>query len=93
MVSRNVISGKPARSVGQPSRVTSAVSPVDPPLTYILTVYDREPGRLVPDGTIVMVTRGGRERERLGLPPGGPCGQAKVVAGRAELRVEITPVS
>jgi hypothetical protein len=69
----------------------AAVPPLDPPLTYILTVYDRDPNKLAPDGMTVFVIRAPRERERLGLPPAGPCGQATVIRGRAELRVEVTP--
>ena len=71
-------------------RPASAVSPVDPPLTYVLTVYDRDPDKLAPDGTTVYVTRSPRELQRLGLPLSGPCGQATVVGGHAEVRVEIT---
>jgi hypothetical protein len=68
-----------------------AVPPVDPPLTYALTVYDRDPSRLASDGTTVYVIRAPRERERLGLSPfSAPCGVATVVGGRAEVRVEIT---
>jgi hypothetical protein len=68
-----------------------AVSPIDPPLTYLLTVYDRDPDNLAPDGTTVFLSRSTRELQRLGLPlMQEPCGKATVVGGRAEMRVDIT---
>ena len=71
-------------------QAASAVPPVDPTLTYILTVHGRDPENLAPDGTIVFLSRSTRELQRLGLPMQGPCGRATVVGGRAELRVDIT---
>src|SRR6476660_6872752 len=60
-----------------------AAPPSDPPLTYRLIVYDRDPGKLAPDGTKVIV---------LGLPPRhAPCAEAEVRSGVAELRVDVTP--
>jgi hypothetical protein len=69
-----------------------AVPPVDPPLTYVITAYDRD-GRFAPDGTRVSVIELPRVRERRGLPvaaPGALCGEAFVSNGRALLRVEIS---
>lgn len=68
----------------------SAVPSVDPPLTYMLTVYGRDSDKLAPDGTTVFLSRSTRELQRLGLPMQGPCGKAIVVGGRAEMRVDIT---
>src|SRR4051812_36739460 len=60
----------------------SAAPPGDPPLTYRLTVYDRDTTRLAPDGTKVIVT---------GLPPRhASCAETEVHGGIAELRVEVT---
>jgi hypothetical protein len=60
----------------------SAAPPPDPPLTYELTVYDRDPARLAPDGTKVTA---------LAQPPRSTsCGEAEVRGGVAELRVEVS---
>ena len=62
----------------------SAVPPVDPKLTYRLTVYDRDPSKLVPDGTRVVV---------VSMPPRATvCAEAEVTGGIAEIHVEVTEV-
>ena len=70
----------------------SAVSPVDPPVTYRLTVYGRDQIRLTYDGSVVQAAR----RLTPAYPREFPtryvtCASAVVKGGVAELRVEITP--
>ena len=75
------------------TRLVAAEPLQDPPLIYRLAVYDRDPGRLAPDGTSVLVYPLPGARSHAGLPPyvNAPCAETVVLNGQAELQVEMTP--
>jgi hypothetical protein len=70
----------------------SAAPPVDPPLTYRLTVYDRDPRVLAPEGTRILVNATPAARQLLGLSPfADPCADVYVDRfGHPEIAVELT---
>ena len=81
--------------VGDAARLSPTVAaapPVDPPLTYRLTVYDRDPRELAPEGTRILVNATPSARQLLGLSPfADPCADVYVDRfGHAEISVEIT---